>query len=140
MISSKKNYVADTDFFIGYFRGEANAVATFQKLRQNQLFLSTYTYFELLEGEYYRAPGRVGAMRLWLDNFTVLPFGTGIALVAARHQARLRNSRQALMSEGDLIIGATAVHYGFSLLTRNVKHFASMQKAEKLDIEDWAAV
>ncbi len=140
MISSRKNYVADTDFFIGYFRGESKALLAFRSLRQNQLFLSTYTYFELLEGEYFRSPGRVGAMRLWLDNFTVLPFTTGIALVAARHQARLRKSRQALMSEGDLIIGATAVHYGFSLLTRNVKHFASMQKPEKLDVENRAAL
>lgn len=44
MIHPRQNYVVHTDYFIGYFRGEAQVLAVFRNLRQNQLFLSTYTF------------------------------------------------------------------------------------------------
>jgi tRNA(fMet)-specific endonuclease VapC len=54
--------------------------------------------------------------------------------VYAREKTRLRRLGQPI-ADFDLLIGATAIHYGFVLVTNNVNHFERMQH---LTIESWA--
>jgi tRNA(fMet)-specific endonuclease VapC len=53
--------------------------------------------------------------------------------VYANEKVRLRRLGQPI-SDFDLLIGATAIHYGLILVTNNVKHFERMKG---LSIENW---
>jgi len=42
-----------------------------------------------------------------------------------------------LPGEFDLIIGATALFHGMSVVTNNITHYQAIQRYFPLDIEDW---
>lgn len=71
-----------------------------------------------------------------LDNFLteimVIPIFQAIGFYA-KEKARLRQSGKTI-DEFDLLIGATAVTYGFVMVTNNTDHFARIQG---IKLEDW---
>ncbi len=87
------------------------------------LAISVVTLAELYEGiESTRDPG---AARLVLDDFlklvTVIPFSEKVAARFGTESARLRRLGQPL-PDFDLVIAATAMQYGLTLLTED-RHF-----------------
>ena len=91
-----------------------------------QFFLSAITILELEKGVQAlerRTPPQGGALRIWLDAvgslFTdrILPFTKVTARLCASLHAR--NPRP----ERDAMISATALEYGFIVVTRNVSDF-----------------
>lgn len=60
-----------------------------------------------------------------LAGLAVYPYTKETALVAGRLDAEQR-SRGIVVPFGDLLIGATALSLGFSLLTANARHFAQI--------------
>jgi len=92
--------------------------------------LSAVTVVELTHG-IYRA--RTGADRLRRENFTeevfrvvsVFPLTLGVAKLAGRiHGEQMQQGNS--IDFPDLLIGATALHLGFSVVTLNVRHFSAI--------------
>ncbi len=104
-------------------------------LRPEQRFASEVTRYELRAG----AALRDDAGQLWLRMQQVLtlvqwlPFDARAAMAAADIGAALRR-RGEPVEETDLFIAATALVHGFSVSTRNVRHF---ERVPGLIVENW---
>ena len=92
-----------------------------------EFFLSSITVMELEHG-WHRAQSPETALkrRHYLDEvFAVIPvesFTREMGMLAAKIDADARKTGRAI-AVADLLIGATALHYGYSVGTRNVRHF-----------------
>ena len=62
-----------------------------------------------------------------LRDFTVYPYTKETALLAGRIDGE-QQSQGVTISFGDLLIGATALSLGFSILTVNARHFRLIPK------------
>ncbi len=92
------------------------------------LALAAIGYTELVHGTYRGDTAiRRRNARAFLDEVTrelpVLSYTKEIAELAGRIDAEQRNLGYAVPF-ADLLIGATALHHGFAILTANVRHFA----------------
>ena len=127
-------YLLDTDVSINYLRG---SVATTLKIMETGLVncrLSEITVAELKYGaEKSNQPTynrqRVDSFRA---KFGIVPISP-VLDVFAFEKARLEGLGIRL-DNFDLLIGATAIHYGFVLVTNNIQHFERMQH---LALEHW---
>lgn len=90
--------------------------------------LAAITGSELLAGVFRAVPSlrrrrREAFVETVLEAFPVLPFGLVVARVHARLLADLAAVGQ-LIGPNDLLIAATALAYGYELLTLNIQEFA----------------
>jgi predicted nucleic acid-binding protein len=100
--------------------------------------MSAITASELLHGVHRAAPRAVKARRealveRLLATVNVVPFDEVIARVHARLWATLAGAGVSLGAH-DLIIGATALSFGWSVATRDTRSFP---KIPGLEIEVW---
>ena len=103
--------------------------------RSRDLFVSAVTIAEIEDGiskaAREGASAKARALGAWLEALLhlysdkVLSFDVDIARVCGRLSDRARAAGQN-PGFAELIIGATAAHHGLTLLTRNVRHFASL--------------
>jgi tRNA(fMet)-specific endonuclease VapC len=70
-----------------------------------------------------------------LERLQILPVGVEEAVLAGDILAHLRAIGRPIDVE-DVLIGATALRYGLSVVTGNVKHFG---RIPNLVVEDWLA-
>ncbi len=61
-----------------------------------------------------------------LERFEILPYTIEIAKLAAKIDAELTR-RGTPISFADVMIAATSLHHGLTLVSRNVKHFVRIQ-------------
>lgn len=98
------------------------------------IMLSAVGVIELEHG-YWRAntPELAARRRAWLDEvlttLPVEPFTKEMGQLAARIDAEARKSGKTIPF-ADLQIGVTALHFGFAIGTRNVRHFAMIPDLE----------
>jgi predicted nucleic acid-binding protein len=71
----------------------------------------------------------LASLRDFLSDFAILPLTDPIAERFARMRASLRQQGQ-LIPNLDLLIAATAIEEGLTLITRNVRHFARIPGLE----------
>jgi tRNA(fMet)-specific endonuclease VapC len=94
---------------------------------QNAIVLSAITVIELEHG-LYRAQTTEQARRRrdYLDTvfaaIPVAPFTSEMAQIAAKIDAEARQLGRTIPF-ADLLIGATALHFGYAIGTRNLRHF-----------------
>lgn len=107
-------------------------------LRPEQRYASEVTRYELRAGAACLADGG----RLWqrtqqevLPLVRWLPFDEHAAMLAADIGAGLRQRGEPI-EDTDLFIAATALVHGFSVSTRNVRHF---ERVPGLIVENWFA-
>jgi predicted nucleic acid-binding protein len=103
--------------------------------RSAELFISAVTAAEIEDGvaKARRQGARAKARDLeaWFEALLhlygerVLPFDTPVARVCGRLSDMTRAAGRP-PGLADLIIAATAAHHGFTLLTRNTRHFAEL--------------
>lgn len=72
----------------------------------------------------------------FLAPFARIPFDSDCAREYAKARARLGRTGQSI-GPNDLLIAATALAQGATLVTRNVREFS---RVDGLEIEDWAEV
>ncbi|MCW5851680.1 MAG: type II toxin-antitoxin system VapC family toxin [Anaerolineae bacterium] len=118
------NYLVDTDWVADYLKGRPHPVQVLDALAEDGLAISIITYGEIHEGIVYgtNPEGHARVFRQFLRGVDVLSLNRPIMQRFARIRGDLR--RQGLLiGDFDILIGATAVHYDLTLVTRNVAHF-----------------
>ena len=117
-------YLVDTDWVADWLNGRPEAVELLSALREDGLAISLITYGEIYDGIYYgRDPNRSeGIFRSFLRRIAVLPLNRTIMRRFARLRGALRQEGQGL-PDADLLIAATALRHGLTLVTRNCRHF-----------------
>ena len=116
--------------------GDVGALRAWLTAASERLFLSAVSVAEIEAGiaraRRMGAVKKASALAAWLDLTLhlyagrVLPFDTAVARIAGRllDQAAGRGGDPGFE---DAAIAATAVHAGFVVLTRNVRHFRLME-------------
>jgi len=118
--------IIDTDVFIWYMKGNERAYDLIENSKS--FFISVITYIELVQGMRNKKEltNLRNALREW--NTQILYISEEISAKAMFYveQHFLSNAVQL----ADALIGATAITYGFPIVTANVKHYKVMQDIE----------
>ena len=98
-----------------------------QEHGETEIVLSSITVIELEHGLHRaKTAEQVRMRREYLDTvfaaIPVEPFTRTMAQLAAKIDAEARQSGQTIPF-ADLLIGATALHFGYAVGTRNLRHF-----------------
>lgn len=117
-------YLIDTDVMIEYLKGYRRSTELLFRLRDDGLSISLVTYGEVYEGIYYgESPVESARGFLAVLHEVNVPPLTKLIM---RRFGRLRGMLRAngtLIPDPDLLIAATAIHHGLTLVTRNTSHF-----------------
>lgn len=131
-------YLLDTNICIHYLKGEFDLNNRVHEIGLHNCYISEITIAELLFGaenglpdKYQENMKRARRFELAFSGQT-LPTVTGFSIYA-REKARLRKSGRSV-GEFDLLIGATALRYNLTLVTRNTKDFANLAG---IHLENW---
>ena len=114
----------DTNILIALQKLEPEAFSHYQSaLKNDVVVIPAVVRYEarrsLLQPEYL---SRLARLDVLLSGHVVLDFDTEAADTAATLYHQLR-SAGTLIDDSDLLIAATAIRHGATLVTRNTKHF-----------------
>jgi predicted nucleic acid-binding protein len=117
-------YLIDTDAVADWLNNRPDAVNLLPTLEPEGLAISLITYGEVYDGIYYGRDPRAAeqAFLRFLRGVTVLPLTRTIMKRFARIRGQLRRSGLTVQ-DPDLLIAATALTHGMTLVTRNLRHF-----------------
>jgi tRNA(fMet)-specific endonuclease VapC len=126
-------YLIDTDWVIDHLNQIERVVDRLKELRPQGLALSIVSLAELLEGvQYSRDPDQSQqALDAFLEDVSALGIDEEVCKIFGRERGRLRKEGK-LIGDFDLLIAATGLHYGLTVLTNNRQHF---ERVEGLRIE-----
>jgi tRNA(fMet)-specific endonuclease VapC len=105
---------------------------------ETQFLISSITVMELEHG-WHRAQTPEAALRRrrYLDEvlavIPVEPFTREMGALAAKIDADMRKTG-LVIATADLLIGATALHYSYTIGTHNVRHFQMIPGLEVLSL------
>ena len=130
-----RQYLLDTDVSIDYLRGSVEVSHRITAAGLANFRLSEITVAELKYGaaKSNRPEHNRLQVEAFIGDFGIMPIYESLDTFASE-KARLEKLGLRL-DDFDLLIGATAIHYGLILVTNNVKHFERMKG---LHIENWA--
>ncbi len=129
-----EKYMLDTNSWIEYFKNRNGVADHVDALPRTQLCASEITVAELIYGAYnsqnfekhYREA-------MWLkNNIEIYPISDALDDYGDIRFATKRKGNP--IGQFDLLIGATARHYGLTVVTDNVKDFSPMPGVR---IENW---
>lgn len=126
----------DTDTLSMIMRRHPIALAHAQKyVEEHQQFLfSVITRYEVLRGlKAKKAHVQLAAFERFCVVNQILPLTDNVVTCAAEIYAELYQ-RGALISDADILIAASALTHGMSLVTNNEKHF---ERINGLHVENW---
>jgi tRNA(fMet)-specific endonuclease VapC len=128
-------YLVDTDWVIHYLNGHDEIVSRIQEFDAQGLALSFISLAELYEGVFYsRDPGKGEAgLRAFLRGVELLGLDDETTRIFGRERGRLRAQGQ-IISDFDLLIGATAIRHGLTILTNNRRHFELIQDLQIISV------
>lgn len=127
-------YLLDTNACIHFMRGMHGMKKKVANVGVHSVSISEITLAELLfgvENSEHRSRNQA-ALDHFLIDFKVIPI-TGAIPIYAKERVRLESIGKPL-DDFDLLIGATAIAHGMTLVTNNTKHF---QRLQGLKLEDW---
>ena len=118
------NYLVDSDWMIDYLHGVHRVVSRLDQLVENGLGLSVISLAELCQGVFYSRNPQADeqALRTFLHGVSIIAVDDDICRIFARERGRLRAAGN-IIGDFDLLIGATALRYGLTLLSNNRSHF-----------------
>ncbi len=129
-------YLLDTNMLIFWLKGRYRINDKISQVGALNCFVSEVCIAELRFGVACSEPELIEEKRnrlnLFLTHLQIIPFAVAIDLYASE-KARLR-AKGEIISDFDLLIGATAVQLGMKMVTNNNKHLSRIQGIE---IEDW---
>ncbi len=124
----KPGYLVDTDWVIEYLHDNPVVVQRLQRLDAGQMAVSPITLAEVYEGVYGSVDpaGSEAGFRKFLTRVTIVGIDDETCQLFGKERGRLRAAK-TLIDDFDLLIGATALRHGLTLLTNNRKHFARIK-------------
>lgn len=130
-------FVLDTNTISYFFRQHSGVVERLRQLTPSQVGVPAIVEYELRYGllrlpEPAREP-RLAALARFLAPLAVLPFDTTAAAQAASIRCELEQRGQPI-GPNDLLIAATALVNGATLVSRNVREFS---RVPGLTVVDW---
>ena len=130
-----EQYLLDTNTCIYLFKGRYNIADKIIRVGESNCRISEITVAELKFGvERSQDPDvQRAALDTFLKRIEVVPIFNSLD-VYAKEKARLRKAG-LIIDDFDLLIGATAVANGWTLVTNNEKHLARL---DGIVIENWA--
>lgn len=122
-------YLIDTDWVIDYTRDYQPTVRLFNELLPDGVGISPIAVAELYYGV-PKAPDREKEERnvnLFIEGLDgMVPLDAEICMIFAKERRRLEIASMGV-DKFDLLIGATAIRHGLTLLTNNRRHFGRME-------------
>ena len=117
-------YLLDSDWVIDYLHGHGPTVRRIHELASDDIGLSIISLAELHEGLVTTRNPRDDEQRLrdFVLGVTIVGLDEDTCRIFGRERSRLR-AEGNLIGDFDLLIGATAVRHGLTLLTNNRRHF-----------------
>jgi tRNA(fMet)-specific endonuclease VapC len=121
-------YLVDTDWVIHYLSGHPDITVRLSEYFEQGLALSVISLAELYEGVFYsRDPeNNERVLQEFLEGIAVLGIDDTVCRLFARERGRLRKARR-IIGDCDLLIGATALRHGLTVLTNNRRHFERIE-------------
>jgi len=125
------SYLVDSDWVIDALAGVPSALSELERLSDDGLAISIITFGEVLEGAYLFPDYEAHLQRLmqFLSGFRLVGLSEGVMEQFAQLRHELRQRGQ-LIPDFDLLIASTAIHYGLTLMTRNIRHFSRIADLE----------
>jgi tRNA(fMet)-specific endonuclease VapC len=127
-------YLLDTNICIHFLKGEYGLNKKFERIGNEEFSISEITVAELLYGaeNSQNINRNLMIVNEFIDNILILPIFSALRIYA-KEKARLR-SKGKLISDFDLLIGATALANDLIIVTRNVKEF---KRLRNIKYENW---
>lgn len=130
------NFLLDTDTCVFWLRGRPEVRARVAAVGPEAVSISIITLAELRYGAECSANPVANheAIEGFVGGVNVLPVDEAVARTFATIKATLRR-QGSLLEDFDLLLAATALVNGLTLVTNNVSHFA---RVADLKIDSWA--
>jgi tRNA(fMet)-specific endonuclease VapC len=118
------DYLLDTSWVIQVLAGRNETATHHRNLNFARVAISYLTVGEIYDVafNYANPQAHLASFRQFLAPFTILNLNGPIMEQFAEVRAYLRR-RGELISDIDILLGATALHYDLTLLTYNTRHF-----------------
>jgi tRNA(fMet)-specific endonuclease VapC len=118
-------YLLDSDWVINALAGRRRAVSPLERLSSEHIGVSVITLGEVYQQafESTNPDAYLTTFRKFIAPFRVIPVTEPIAVRFAEIRALLTR-RGELISDFDMLIAATALHYHLTILTFNLRHFS----------------
>ena len=133
-----EKYILDTNTWIEHFHQRSGVTQRIMELPTTQLFVSEVTLAELTFGAYHSGDFEHHIKEPeWLRRFITVLDISDVFDEYAQIRCALKRQKRTLDKEignFDILIGATALHYGLTVVTDNVKHFEPMPGVK---VENW---
>jgi tRNA(fMet)-specific endonuclease VapC len=129
-------YALDTNTCVDLLRNNHQEMANkLKNARPSDFVLPSLVYAELLFGAALsmRPDENRGKINLFVAPFRLIDFNRAAATIYADIREKLQKSG-TLIGPNDLIIAATAMAHGATLVTSNVKEF---KRVQALRVENW---
>ncbi|NIJ54479.1 type II toxin-antitoxin system VapC family toxin [Dyadobacter arcticus] len=129
-----KKYLLDTNICAYFLNGKFNLKAKIDEVGFRNCVVSEITIAELkygVEKSTHTEKNRQ-TLETFQTKFDVIPIFPALDIYA-REKARLK-TKGKILDDFDLLIGATAIFNGLTLVTRNISDF---DRLEDIGIEDW---
>ena len=122
-------YLWDADGVIDHLTGQPGARALHRDSAREGLAVSIITYIELYEGatRSHDPKEALRSLRTFLRRVTILPVSRRVAEQTARLRADLRARSRPIQHRGyDLIVAATALVHGLTIVTSNTRDYSDI--------------
>jgi tRNA(fMet)-specific endonuclease VapC len=118
-------YLLDSDWLINALAGKRRAVSPLERLSSNYIGVSVITLAEVYQQAFASTnpDASLTSFRRFIAPFRIIPVTEPIAVRFAEIRALLTR-RGELISDFDMLIAATALHYHLTVLTFNLRHFS----------------
>ena len=128
-------FLLDTNTLIYYFKGEGNVADNLLRTPPNNIHIPSIVIYELEVGiaKSSSPHKRTQQLATLLSAVNVLPFGLEEAISAAQIRVSLEQDGKPI-GPYDILIAATAMAQGATLVTHNRQEF---ERIDQLRIIDW---
>jgi tRNA(fMet)-specific endonuclease VapC len=119
-------YLVDSNLVIDHLGNVPDASLLIDQLVAEGIVISIVTYMEAFQGVIRSEHPEEATEKFhaFTDKVLILPFSFAVAECCARLRETLRNQNKRVKSRAlDLIIAATALEYGLTLVTKNTEDF-----------------
>ncbi len=133
MVKNGMMYQLDTNVVIQILRGDKNIIQRIYEVGIDNCCISEITIAELYYGAVKgNRKSNFDDIDVITKMFQIIPIYDSFELLA-RIRLELKNQGK-LIDAYDMMIGATAVYHGFTLVTHNTKHYINVPD---IQLEDW---